>query len=46
MEFRAETYQNEYLPEGGTAVDAVVTITGTGAAGRRRRHAGRQRPPS
>jgi len=30
MEFRAETYQNEYLPTGGTAVDAVVTITGTG----------------
>ncbi len=30
MEFRAETYQNEYLPEGGTSVDAVVTITGTG----------------
>jgi hypothetical protein len=25
--FTVETYQNEYLPEGGTDVDAVVTIT-------------------
>ena len=30
MEFRAETYQNEYLPEGATAVDAIVTVTATG----------------
>jgi hypothetical protein len=25
--FTVETYQNEYLPEGGTDVDAIVTIT-------------------
>ena len=30
MEFRAETYQNEYLPEGATAVDAIVTVTASG----------------
>jgi hypothetical protein len=31
--FTVETYQNEYLPEGGTDVDAVVTITATAAGG-------------
>jgi hypothetical protein len=30
LEFQAEVYQNEYLPEGARVVDAVVTITGTG----------------
>ena len=32
--FTAETYQNEYLPAGGTEVDAIVTVTcsGGGAA--------------
>ena len=30
MEFRSETYQNEYLPEGATAVDAIVTVTAAG----------------
>jgi hypothetical protein len=34
-EFTAEVYQNEFLPEGGTDVNAIVTITcqGAGAAG-------------
>jgi von Willebrand factor type A C-terminal domain/von Willebrand factor type A domain len=31
--FTVETYQNEYLPEGGTDVDAVVTITASGGGG-------------
>jgi von Willebrand factor type A C-terminal domain/von Willebrand factor type A domain len=31
--FAVETYQNEYLPEGGTDVDAIVTITAS-AGGR------------
>jgi len=29
--FKAELYQNQYLPVGGTVVDAVVTVTATGA---------------
>ena len=36
MNFTAETHQNEYLPAGGTAVDAVVTVTATGLDGDRR----------
>jgi len=34
-EFSAEVYQNEFLPDGGTDVHAVVTVacTGAGAAG-------------
>ena len=28
--FSAQTYQNEYLPEGGSQVDAVVTVTASG----------------
>jgi von Willebrand factor type A C-terminal domain/von Willebrand factor type A domain len=31
--FTAEVFQNQYLPAGGTTVDAVVTVTATGAAG-------------
>lgn len=31
--FIAETYQNEFLPLGGTEVNAVVTVTGTGGGG-------------
>lgn len=31
--FTAEVFQNEYLPAGGTAVDAVVTVAADGAAG-------------
>lgn len=30
-QFTAEVYQNEYLPEGGRLVDAVVTVTATSA---------------
>ncbi len=30
-EFTAAVYQNEYLPDGGTDVNAIVTITCTGA---------------
>ncbi len=30
--FTAEVYQNQYLPAGGTVVDAVVTVTCTGGA--------------
>ena len=26
-EFTAEAYQNEFLPEGGTDVNAIVTVT-------------------
>lgn len=35
-EFAATVYQNEFLPEGGTDVNAIVTVTctGAGAAGR------------
>ena len=35
-EFAATVYQNEFLPEGGTDVNAIVTLTctGAGAAGR------------
>jgi hypothetical protein len=32
--FTAETYQNEYLPEGTTEVNAIVTVTATGGGGR------------
>jgi hypothetical protein len=31
--FTAETYQNEYLPEGATEVNAIVTVTATGGRG-------------
>ena len=31
--FQVEVFQNEYLPTGGQVVDAVVTITGSGATG-------------
>lgn len=31
--FTAEVYQNEYLPEGGRLVDAVVTVTAASASG-------------
>ena len=44
MEFRAETYQNEYLPEGATAVDAIVTVTATGGARRRDRRSAPSAP--
>jgi hypothetical protein len=30
LDFQAEVYQNEYLPEGARVVDAVITITGSG----------------
>ena len=33
--FTAEAYQNEYLPLGGTEVNAVVTVTSEAAAGPR-----------
>lgn len=29
-QFRVDVYQNEYLPEGGREVDAIVTVTSTG----------------
>jgi von Willebrand factor type A C-terminal domain/von Willebrand factor type A domain len=32
-EFAAETFQNEYLPEGGAEVNAIVTITSGNSAG-------------
>ena len=37
-EFTAAVYQNEFLPDGGTDVNAIVTVTcsGAGEAGRRR----------
>lgn len=28
--FRAEVYQNPYLPDGGREVHAIVTVTATG----------------
>lgn len=31
-QFSVEVYQNEYLPEGGREVNAIVTVTSTGAA--------------
>ena len=34
--FSAETYQNEFLPAGATRVDAIVTVTSSGGAARRR----------
>ncbi len=30
-EFTAAVYQNEFLPDGGTDVNAIVTVTCTGA---------------
>ncbi len=33
MEFQAETFQNEFLPAGGTAVDAIVTVAGRAGPG-------------
>jgi hypothetical protein len=33
MEFHAETYQNEFLPTGGTSVDAIVTVAGRDGPG-------------
>lgn len=30
-EFTAAVYQNEFLPDGGTDVNAIVTISCTGA---------------
>ena len=30
-EFTAEVYQNEFLPEGGTDVNAIVTMTCSGS---------------
>ena len=32
-EFSAAVYQNEFLPDGGTDVHAIVTITCSGAGG-------------
>lgn len=32
-EFTVEVYQNEYLSQGATEVNAIVTVTATGAAG-------------
>lgn len=32
LEFAVEVFQNEYLPEGAADVDAIVTVTATGAA--------------
>lgn len=29
-QFSVEVYQNEYLPEGGRDVNAIVTVTSTG----------------
>src|ERR1700761_6937262 len=39
--FHAEIYQNEYLPEGGREVNAIVTVTATGGG-----TTGGPRPPS
>lgn len=33
LEFAVEVFQNEYLPEGAAEVDAIVTVTATGAGG-------------
>ena len=33
MPFTAETYQNEYLAEGATEVNAIVTVTASGRSG-------------
>jgi hypothetical protein len=32
-EFRADVYQNEFLPEGSTDVNAIVTVAASGAGG-------------
>ncbi len=32
-DFRADVFQNEYLPDGGDVVDAVVTVTASGGDG-------------
>ena len=39
--FAAECYQNEYLPAGGSEVNAIVTVTTDGAAGERQSTRGR-----
>src|SRR6478672_8990772 len=39
-EFTAEVYQNEFLPDGGTDVHAIVTVTCQGAGGAGRSGAG------
>ena len=46
--FDAETYQNEYLPLGGTEVNAVVRVTASGAGdvGRWSARRGRDHPRS
>ncbi len=36
-DFTAEVFQNEFLPDGGTDVHAIVRVTSTGASARRRR---------
>ena len=41
--FAVEVYQNEYLPEGGREVNAIVTVTSTGGG---TRAAGRCRAPA
>ena len=41
--FSAETYQNEFLPAGGTRVDAIVTVTSSGGAARGAGHPERVR---
>lgn len=52
LAFQAEVYQNEYLPDDGRVVDAVITITASGpdgacpAAGSDRPPAGGQLPPA
>ena len=44
-QFSVEVYQNEFLPEGGREVNAIVTVTSTGRRhpGRRALHGGRGR---
>ena len=54
-QFSVEVYQNEYLPEGGREVNAIVTVTSTGggtsgsvrspAQRLTRRHTGQRRAP-
>ena len=45
-EFTAEVFQNEFLPDGGTDVHAIVTVTCTGAGDGRAAGRGRRRPRS
>ena len=40
-EFTAAVYQNEFLPDGGTDVNAIVTVTCSGAGEAGRGRAGR-----